>query len=64
MKATDLSLGMQLERHSQERIDKRWRALEKREKKEAKEAPETFIPVAQRPEATFIASFVDTFLEV
>ena len=55
---------MQVERHAQERIDEKWRRLEKRERKEAKDNAESFIPMADRPEATFIGALIDSFLEV
>ena len=57
-------LSLQLERASQERIEEKWKALEKREKKEAKKGGPDFVPAAERPEATFVASLVDNFVEV
>ena len=56
------ALLLQLERHAEERLDEKWRALEKRAKKEAKK--EGYVPPQERPEASFIASLVDEFVEV
>ena len=54
---------MQLERKSQERIDEKWKALEKRAKKEARKGGEGFVPPQKRPEATFVASLIDGFVK-
>jgi hypothetical protein len=48
----------------QERIDEKWKALEKRGKKEAKKGGEGYIPQEDRPEANFVASLVDEFVKV
>ena len=56
------ALLLQLERHAEERLDEKWRALEKRAKKEAKK--EGYVPPQERPEASFIASLVEEFVEV
>jgi len=48
----------------QERIDEKWKALEKRGKKEEKKGGEGYIPQEDRPEAKFVASLVDEFVKV
>lgn len=58
---------LQLERHFEPRLDEKWKSQEKKAKREAKKAAEAgtqFVPQQDRPEATFVASLVDLFLEV
>lgn len=56
--------SVQLERKSQERVDEKWKALEKRGKKEAKKGGEGFVAPQLRPEATFVACLIDEFVKV
>lgn len=55
---------VQLERKAQARIDEKWKALERKAKKEAKKLGDAFVPPQQRPEASFIAALVDQFVRV
>lgn len=43
---------------------KHWRSLAKKEARAAKEAGDAHVPVVERPEAAFIPSLLDEFLEV
>ena len=58
---------VQLERHLNDSINKRWKRLLKNNKEEeekAKASGTDFVPQEQRPEAAFVASLVDEFVEV
>ena len=58
---------MQLELHQHPSLAKRWRALERREAKLEKAAESSgtpYVPLSHRPDATFLPSLLDEFLEV
>ena len=60
-------VSVQLELHRTPALAKRWRALERRQAKESKAAESSgavYTPLAQRPDATFLPSLLDEFLEV
>ena len=63
-KGSDSVPFLQLERKSQARIDEKWRALDKKAKREAKKMGDTYVPPEQRPEAAFVASLIDEFIKV
>lgn len=54
----------QLELQTHEVLVKHWRSLAKKEARAAKEAGDAHVPVVDRPEAAFIPSLLDEFLEV
>lgn len=58
------AIGLQLERFKNERINKYWKHMVKKEKKAAAAADASFVPPHQRIEATFVPSLLDDFLQV
>ena len=55
---------MQLELHEHEALARYWKQLGKREAKAAAVQGDSFVPPHQRPEATYLPTLVQNFLEV